>query len=201
MLSEARLKEIARKLYEIGAVRIGSFKLSSGKVSPYYLDLRIALSEPSIVQSVAEQLREAASDIQHDVVVGVATAGIAWAAILAFLENKPLAYVRSEKKGYGLGKLVEGLVSGKKALIVDDVATTGGSVLRAASAVKEAGGEPVAVLVIIDREEGARSSVESQGLKFKSLIRASELFKALMDEELISGKDYSLVMNYIKGGL
>src|SRR5712692_8988986 len=102
---------LAEALFRIGALRFGKFTLASGKVSSYYLDLRIVPSDPDTYAIAVEAYRALCREIgegNFDVVAGVATAGVTISSILAFLLKKPMVYVRSEGKGHGLQKMVEG---------------------------------------------------------------------------------------------
>ncbi|MEM4848614.1 MAG: phosphoribosyltransferase family protein, partial [Ignisphaera sp.] len=97
----------------------------------------------------------------------------------------------------GTQALVEGNVRGKRCLIIDDVATTGGSIEHAYNAIKEAGGIPIAALVVVDREQGARRLVEGLGMKFYSYLKASDIFKHLYEHKFVSEDQYKELINYI----
>uniref|UniRef100_A0A7C2VPJ9 Orotate phosphoribosyltransferase n=1 Tax=Ignisphaera aggregans TaxID=334771 RepID=A0A7C2VPJ9_9CREN len=188
---------LAVELYKREMVKLGRFKLTSGLESPYYIDLRQLYSYPDLVERLVDELIKKIDFSYYDTLVGVATSGIVLASFLACRLRKPLSYVRIERKMHGTQSLVEGIVSGKRCLIVDDVATTGGSIERACIAVKEAGGVPVATLVVIDREQGAREKVERLGLKFYSYMTASELFRHLYENKIIDEKQYNDILTYI----
>ncbi|MEM1643823.1 MAG: orotate phosphoribosyltransferase [Desulfurococcaceae archaeon] len=179
------------ELYKYGMIRFGRFKLTSGIDSPYYIDLRRLYSYPKLAKRVALEIIERFNVVREvDAIVGVATAGIPLATYIAALSEKPLAYIRSERKAHGMESLVEGDVAGRKTAIVDDVATTGGSIERAWNALTSAGSKPIAAIVIVDREQGARERLSRLGLKFFSLTTAreifSELYKAgIIDESLL----------------
>lgn len=170
--------ELAKIVQSRGALLFGEFTLSSGAKSNYYLDLRRLLGDPESFSAVAAMLAKRSESLEsYDTVVGVATAGIPWAAAIALIRKKGTAYVRSEAKGHGTGKLVEGSPRGR-CIIVDDVATTGSSVMRAAEALAGLC-EVVGILVIVDREEGAREKLESRGLRLESVAKISEIMKCL----------------------
>ena len=94
-------------------------------------------------------------------------------------------------------KQVEGLVKGKKALVIDDVITTGKSLKEAINAIREEGGQVKYALVIVDREEGGGKSLEEIGVKLISLSKISDIIKELLDKKLVDEKTVSKVMNYI----
>jgi orotate phosphoribosyltransferase len=188
---------LARELYRLGMVRLGRFKLTSGLESPYYIDLRQMYSYPELIEKLVNELLSLINFEEYDVVVGIATSGMVIASFLACKLRKPLSYVRIEKKAHGTQALVEGNVKGKKCVIIDDVATTGGSIEHAFYSIKEVGGVPLAAMVIVDREQGAKEKVERLGVKFYSYIKASDIFKYLYEEKLVSEEQYREVLSYI----
>uniref|UniRef100_A0A7C4BBF2 Orotate phosphoribosyltransferase n=1 Tax=Ignisphaera aggregans TaxID=334771 RepID=A0A7C4BBF2_9CREN len=189
---------LAIELYKCGMVKIGSFRLTSGLESPYYIDLRQLYSYPELRSRVVEELIERFEILKgSDVVVGVATSGLALAAFIAAKLNKPLAYVRIERKEHGSRSLVEGNVSGKTVVIVDDVATTGGSLEHAVTALKSLGAIPLAAVTVVDRGQGARQRLKNIGIELYSLITSREIFEFLYSAKIIAAEDYERVISYI----
>jgi orotate phosphoribosyltransferase len=189
---------LAIELYKCGMVKIGSFKLTSGLESPYYIDLRQLYSYPELRSRVVEELIERFEILRSsDVVVGIATSGLALAAFIAAKLNKPLAYVRIERKEHGSRSLVEGNVSGKTVVIVDDVATTGGSLEHAVTALESLGAIPLAAVTVVDREQGARQRLKNIGIELYSLITSREIFEFLYSAKIIAAEDYERVISYI----
>ncbi|MCY0867791.1 MAG: orotate phosphoribosyltransferase [Desulfurococcus sp.] len=189
---------LALELYERGMVRVGWFKLSSGLESPFYIDLRRLYMHPNLARRVAMEIVERVGLDDVDVVLGVATGGLPLASYISCITGKPLAYVRSERKNHGLSSLIEGDVAGLRILVVDDVSTTGSSIARAVSAVREAGGIPLKASVVVDREQGASSTLAKLGVKLYWLITAREIFEELHKHGLISEREYKDIMNYLK---
>jgi len=186
-----------KEFYRVGIIKFGKFRLSSGMESPYYIDLRRLYSFPDLAFKVINEL-VAIIDTPYDAVVGVATAGIPLAAYIAFTKKIPMGYVRVERKCHGLKSKVEGIAEGRKVLVVDDVATTGQSLLLSAKTLKSLGAEVVAAAAIVDREQGAEGTLASAGIKLYSLIRVTEMFKVLLEEGLISKEIYDEVIKYTK---
>lgn len=180
-----RRREVPRAVAEMlvagGVVRFGRFTLSSGIESPFYVDLRAALGAPELMRWVVERYREALSCLQFDVLLGVATGGIPYASVLGYLMGKPVGYVRPEAKGHGAGRQIEGAgVAGARVVVLDDVITTGGSVIGAINAVRAAGGSVIGAVVFLDREQcGARRVEELAGVRVHSVYRVRELLEAL----------------------
>ncbi|MDV3293907.1 MAG: orotate phosphoribosyltransferase [Nitrososphaerales archaeon] len=189
---------LAKALLEIGALRFGRFTLASGKKTTYYLDVRIIPSFPDVYSLVIDAYRAAAKRVGEsafDVVAGVATAGVTMSSPLAFVMKKPMLYVRKEDKGHGLGKLVEGTARrGSKVLVLDDVATTGGSIISAAEALRREGFVVERALVLVDRLEGGSENLRSAGVKLASVADVKELAEELYRSKLVRREDYDAIM-------
>lgn len=195
---------LAEALFRIGALRFGRFTLASGKTSSYYLDLRTIPSYPEVYEMAVSAYRELADGIgekSFDVVAGVATAGVTISSPLAFILKKPMVYVRKEEKGYGLGRSVEGATTpGQKALVIDDLATTGGSINSAVEALRKVGCVVKEAAVLVDRLEGAKANLASAGVRLTAYARITELVDILRVEGMMTKGDYDAVMKQVKGG-
>ena len=163
------------------------FKLASGATSPYYVDCRILMAHPGPRRLVAKLAAELLKPLAIDSIGGLEIGAIALATAISdqgSLEVPRRAWrtfvVRKQQKDHGLGKLIEGAFQpGDQALIVDDVLTSGGSVLKAIAAAREAGMQVDHALVIVDREEqDGRTRVEAQGVKLLSLLTIKDLLSA-----------------------
>jgi len=145
-------EDLARDLLRIGAVALrpdDPFTWASGRKSPVYTDNRLILSHPDVRQRVVEAFVEAAASAPADAVSATATAGIPHGALLADRLGLPFSYVRAQAKGHGRQNRIEGRVEeGQRIVLVEDLVSTGGSVLSAAEALQEAGAEVVAVLAV-----------------------------------------------------
>ena len=139
-------------------------------------------------------------EANFDVVAGVATAGVAISSPLAFLLKKPMVYVRREEKAHGLSRLVEGaLQPGWRALVVDDLVTTGGSILSAVEGLKRAGCVVREAAVLVDRLEGAKKNLAAVGVKLNSCATIGELAEILYLGKLITKRDYEAVSKQMEG--
>ncbi len=153
-IEESTALAVAARLLEIGAIKLNHqnpFTWSSGWKSPVYCDNRLALSYPAIRTFVKEALANVIKKNfpQVECIAGVATAGIPQGALVADALGLPFVYVRPKPKEHGMGNLIEGKIEkGKKAVLVEDLISTGGSSLRAAHAMTEAGFEVIGMVAI-----------------------------------------------------
>ena len=195
---------LAEALFRIGALRFGKFTLASGKSSSYYLDLRVVPSDPDAYALTVEAYKAVVGEIgekNFDVVAGVATAGVTISSVLAFLLKKPMVYVRKEEKGHGLGRLVEGAVRpGWRALVIDDLVTTGGSIVSAVEVLRKSGCVVKEAAVLVDRLEGGKASLAAAGVKLSSFVDVRELVGMLYERKKVTKGDYAAVLKQMGGG-
>ncbi len=177
-IHKERLKEI---LQEKSILR-GDFTLASGKKSDYYIDARLTTLDAEGVNLIGKIFLEEIKKDSSITAVGGPTMGadpiVGSILVLSYEEDYPLPgfLVRKEEKGHGTGKLIEGNLKPKdRVAMIEDVVTTGGSVIKAINAVRDSGAEVSKLLVIVDREEGAKSKFEEMGVKFFSIFQISEL--------------------------
>lgn len=189
---------IAVELYKYGMIKIGEFKLSSGMYSPFYIDMRKLYSYPSLAKRVVQELVSKISLSDVDVLAGVESAGIPLAAYISCLTDKPMVYVRKEKKEHGTGSAVEGAICGRRVAVIDDVVTTGNSILKAVQNLVEAGATPIKAIVLVDREQGAKKLLRKYGVELYALTTARELFRELHLAGLITKGDYVRVLEYLE---
>lgn len=153
----------------------GDFTLRSGRKSKYYLDKYLFETKPEILRAVAELFAEHVTD-EIDRIVGPELGAVALAAAVSLKTGKPFVIARKAGKGYGTDKLFEGEINpGERVLLVEDVATTAGAALTAANALREFGAKVVKIVVVIDRQEGARENAEADGFAFDSLFTRASL--------------------------
>lgn len=187
------MKEIAKDLLKIKAVKLSPdkpFTWASGIKSPIYCDNRLTISYPEIrkqtAQGLAAQIKAEFPDVE--VIGGVATAGIPHAAWVADELGLPLVYVRSKPKDHGRGKQIEGVLPAHaKTVLIDDLLSTGGSVLKAVKAAQNEGADVIGVGAIFSYQLPAVSAnFEQAGLSFTTLTNYSELLEAATEENYIA---------------
>ena len=184
------VKEFATFLHQNGIIKFGEFTLASGKQSSYYVDLRLVPSYPLEFRKMVKFLEnEIEQDIgldNFDSIVSVPTGGLVIASALAIETVKPLIYVRSKPKDYGTTKSVEGKIhEGMKVVMIDDVATTGGSVVNAIKSLKEVNISVKDAYVIVNRMEGADEALLELGVKIHSILNILQITEALFEQNLI----------------
>ena len=185
------VKEFATFLYEKKIIRFGDFTLASGKKSPYYIDLRLV---PSFPHEYRKMIKELQNLIADDVgfenfhsLVSVPTGGLVVAASLATEILKPLIYVRKQAKEHGTGKAVEGVIChDMKLLMIEDVVTSGGSVINAIKSIKEEKMKVTDAYAVVDRMEGATEALQAEGVKLHSLLTIKDIAESLFEQKLIS---------------
>jgi len=200
---ETKKVEIAKILHKIDALKFGLFKLTSGKVSPYYIDLRIVPSFPDAFRQICDFYGEAiTSQIglkSFDRIAGVPIAGIPFASQIAYNLKKPFLYVRKGVRLHGRQRRVEGiLISGDRVLLVDDLVTTGLTLKKAAEAVTAEGGIVKETVALLDREEGGKEKLAKSGIQLHALLKISEVANALYEIGAIDEQNLKTIMKQIK---
>lgn len=154
----------------------GEFTLRSGRKSKYYLDKYLFETEPTLLRELARRFARHV-DERTARIAGAELGAVALAAATALETGRPFVIVRNARKaGYGTGKLIEGrLERGEHVLLVEDVATSGGQALEAARTLQAEGAVVTRVVAVVDRQEGARQTLESAGLRFEALFTAGDL--------------------------
>ena len=196
------VKEFSTFLYEKKIIQFGDFTLASGKKSSYYVDLRLVPSYPHEFRKMVKYLQnEIMKDVgleNFDSLVSVPTGGLVIASALAIETVKPLIYVRSKPKDYGTSKSIEGKIhDGLKVVMIDDVATTGGSVVNGIKALKEANVEVKDAYVIVNRMEGADEALKEQGVTLHTIADVMQITKALHEENLVNDEILQKVQDQI----
>ena len=203
MEKEEMKTELGRILSRIGALKFETFKLTSGEVSPYYLDLRLVPSFPDAFRRICdlygELIRSDVGADGFDRIAGIPTAGISFASIAAYHLKKPFLYVRTAERQHGRGRRVEGiLLPGDRVLLMDDLITKGGSVLKSAEAVRAEGGVVTDAVVLMDREENGKQNLAKDGITLHYLLTTSELARKLHDIAAITEEQLNTILKRAK---
>ena len=166
--------ELARRIADVALLH-GEFTLRSGRKSSYYLDKYRFETQPDVLLALGRMFAEHVT-AQTDRIAGAELGAVPLAAAAGMAANKPIVFIRNQKKEYGTAKQIEGVInSGERILIVEDILTTGGQVIEAVKTIRDAGCEIEKIVAVIDRLEGARQSIESQGLVLVTLFTIRDL--------------------------
>jgi orotate phosphoribosyltransferase len=196
------MKKVAFDLILNDALKIDDYILFSGKKSPYYVDLRQAISDPMTMDLIANSLaRIIDNEIgknKFDKILGVPTAGVPFTTIVCQKLAIPMLYYRKERKEHGVRKKIEGNMElNDRILMIDDLITTGQSVIQAAKAAREQGGLVTELVVLLDREQGGREFILSNNIRPHVLFTVSDAFEWLNEVKLLSDDNYKVIIDYI----
>ena len=201
-LVKKREDELCDILLRTGSLRFGTFKLASGILSSYYVDMRLVPSDPEAFRRVIRYYTmilgtTLAKRAQR--LAGIPTAGIAYAAVLAFNMSKPFLYVRKEEKEHGRGRRIEGILQpGDRVLVLDDVITTGKNIIEAVEAIRSEGGIVEHTIVLLDREQGGKANLEKSGVKLHAFATMTHIAERLKAREMIDEAQLTEIMGQIK---
>ena len=166
--------QLAQRIAEVALLR-GEFTLRSGRKSNYYLDKYRFETQPDVLKSLGELFAQHVS-VKTNRIAGAELGAVPLAAAAGMASNKPILFIRNQKKDYGTANQIEGVFNaGDNILLVEDILTTGGQVLEAAAAIKAAGCTVEKIVATIDRLEGARASIEAEGYVLETLFTIRDL--------------------------
>jgi orotate phosphoribosyltransferase len=169
-------KELIGYLKECGAIQFGRFVLTSGAVSDYYIDIKKASSNPKILKKLAEAMAEYAGG--YDFIAGMELGAVPLSVALSLETGIPYVIIRKEKREHGTGKQIEGgEVKGKRVLVIEDVTTSGKSVVKSIQILRENKAIVDEVVVVVDRETGAEEKLRTVEVGFIPLLSVSDILK------------------------
>ncbi len=197
-------KIVAKILLELNAVSLNTkklFKYASGIMSPVYTDCRVLMAYPAKRREIRDFYIDAIkkSGVKFDIVAGTATAGIPHAAWIADKLNLPMVYVRGKAKDHGKENLMEGVIKkGQKAIVIEDLISTGDSAINSVNAIREAGGEISHVFSIITYGlKKADENFKDNNLELISLTNFSEVINLAEKLKYINKEDIKIILNWL----
>jgi orotate phosphoribosyltransferase len=197
--------KVANALYLSGCLKFGNFKIKSGAISPYYIDLARLLSSPKqlciIAEAAAERVKQIMVSDRINKLASIELKGALIAPSIACKLNLPCTIVRKEEKTYGVTGRTAGadIAKGDRILFFDDVISEGLSKLEGIKPLKELGGNVTHFLVVVNREQGGKENLEKLGFKVHALANVSGLVSWLYENRHISKEQADEVLDYVKG--
>ena len=175
-------RELITGLADLGALQFGDFTLASGKRSSMYVDLRLLVSRPDLMQAAAAAYAEILAALQCDRIAGVPYAALPIGMAVALASGVPLIYNRKESKSHGLGKEIEGLWQpGERVVIIEDVITTGGSIVSSVELFRAAGLVVEDAIVLLDRQQGGVENLRKAGIRVHSVLALGDVLDLLSE--------------------
>ena len=196
--------KVANALFKSGCIKFGSFKIKSGAMSPYYIDMARLLAKPSQLCVIAEVAADKINEITAtEPITKIASIELKGALIVPSIACKvdlPCIILRKENKAYGITGRIAGadVVKGDKVLFFDDVVSEGLSKIEGIKPLQELGAEVKHILVVVNREQGGKENLEKAGYKVHELARVSEVVTSLQESGKISVDQAKTVLDYIK---
>jgi orotate phosphoribosyltransferase len=171
---EGIMMVLKESLKKCGAFKTGEFVLSSGKKSNFYIDIKQASTNPKILKEIAQCMAKKLKG-EHRI-AGMELGAVPLAVALSLETNLPYLIVRKGPREHGTGRLIEGEMNmDERIILVEDVTTTGFSLIKAVDIIRQEGGKVERALVVVDREEGAYESLQEHGVELTPLVRVGEM--------------------------
>jgi orotate phosphoribosyltransferase len=196
--------KVAGALYRSGCLKFGTFRIKSGALSPYYIDLACLLSSPkelcSIVEIAADTIGKIMVSDRIDKLASIELKGALILPSIACKVNLPCVVVRKEEKAYGVTGRIAGaeVAQGENVLFFDDVVSEGLSKLEGIKPLEELGAHVKHLIVVVDREQGGKENLEKLGYKVHALAKISEIVDSLYLSKSISKEQANAVLGYVK---
>lgn len=185
-------------LYKIGAIKFSKFKLKSGVISPFYIDLRLLTSHPELLRDVAFAYCIKLQELDYDLLAGVPYAAMPLVGAISFLNRDSWIYTRKEVKSYGRQRLVEGdYKKGQKVVVIDDLITNGLSKFEIIEPLEKEGLIIKDILVLIDREQGGGHELKKRGYRLHSILTFSQIIDVLLENKKMSNKEFSNIKKFL----
>lgn len=186
------------KAYELGIIKFGNFTLKSGIDSPFYVDLRPLSSSPQLLKTLANNLLDLVEQTHFELICGVPYAALPMGTTMSLASGIPLIIKRKENKGYGTKRMVEGVYhDGQNCLLVEDVITSGQSLLETIEEVEREGLKVTDIVVVLDREQGGIAKLRKKGYTVHTLFTINEVIEMLHKFHRLSDAELARIKNFL----
>lgn len=187
------------KSYELGIIKFGKFTLKSGILSPFYVDLRPLASSPELLSELSQLLLAMLKDCRHELICGVPYAALPMATAMSLESKVPLIIKRKESKNYGTKKMLEGIFTeGQRCVLVEDVITSGKSLLETIEEVEKEGLKVKDIVVVLDRQQGGKELLENKGYNVHTLFSIENVIDILYNHEFLNHSKVIKIKNFLK---
>ena len=183
-------EQLILDLFDNNMIKFGEFTLKSGKQSYIYADIRTAISYPKIFQQICNHFYSLIQPLKYDFICGVPYSALTFASGVAYAHSIPMLLKRKEAKGYGTKKILEGdYTSGQSCILIEDVITTGASLIETIEVVEEHGIKVTDICNLIDRNQGGVQTLEQKGYKVHSIMGLRQIIDVLCTNGRITEDD------------
>ena len=199
MASDQSIQSLVLALHDIHALKFGKFTLKSGISSPFYLDLRVIVSHPAVLDAVASAMLRAVEAVDFDVLCGVPYTALPIATVMSMKSSRPMLMRRKEVKTYGTKQMIEGTFKkGQRCLVVEDLVTSGVSVFETIDPLQSEGLQVSDVVVLVDREQGGRKNLEDKGLRLHAVFKITDMLKLLHQQGRVDEATVDAVLQFVR---
>lgn len=186
------------KAYELGIIKFGSFTLKSGIKSPFYVDLRPLASSPQLLKTLSNNLLQLVDNQKLELICGVPYAALPMATTMSLESGIPLIIKRKEDKGYGTKRMLEGVYdTGQNCLLVEDVITSGKSLMETIDEVEKVGLKVTDLVVVLDREQGGTQLLKEKGYHVHTLFTINEVIDILFKYKRLSEQEVKKIKSFL----
>ena len=200
-MSDHDHNSLIAQLHELGAVKLGSFTLKSGAISPIYIDLRLMISDPKVLAAAAKAYAGLLTELDYDRIAAIPMAGVPIGTAVALETGEPMIFPRQKVKSYGTGQTIEGYHNaGETVVVLDDLISNGGSKIEAIEPLKAAGLKVRDVVVLIDRQGGGGEMLAEAGYRLHSVLTLPAIVDALAADGRITAEARQAVLDFVAGG-